>query len=160
MQKLTLSDIIGSTIESIRYHYLAQNEYGLQEFHSYLKLSNGIIINIPVYDDEVFFMMNEGNTKFFRENFNKGENLSSFGQHKTALQQIEDIYFCYYQGEIDDEKRAYLKLGNGYYLTEINYAHIGVHVDLLILNEQEFLNRIHNLSENVKSYLTEIRNSR
>lgn len=150
---MNLFDVIGKQIEAVRYIYKNNNEYGLQEFHSTLKLSNNVIMDFPVYDDEVVVEASTENIQYFKK---KGEELSDFGKEKIEGQTIEDFYFCTCDGEIDDLKRAYIKISNGIYITEINYAPIGVVADLLILNHQEFIQRTTSLSEKVISYLNQI----
>jgi hypothetical protein len=159
-QKLNLSDIIDKAIESIRFIYNPENEYGLTEFHSYFKLTNGTIFDLPDYDDEIMVYLNDDNLKYYSDSYNKGMDLPDFSKSKIELQKIEDIYFCYNQGEVDDNKKAYLKLSNGLYITEINYSPQGVPADLLILNEKEFIGRTKELKENIKSYKKEIKNFR
>ena len=152
--KLTLSEIIGKTISVVRCHYKNENEYGLQEFHSYLKLSNGVIIDFPIYDDEHYRTLTPENEKSLSILFQNGKELSGDTKNRIEGQKIIDLYFCYSENELDEDKRAYLKLSNGLYITEKSHGPQGLtDVNLLTLNEEEFLNRTLALKENVKSYL-------
>jgi hypothetical protein len=157
---LTLSDLIGETISSVRWTYKACNEYDLQEFFSYLKLSNGIIFNIPVFDHEEVFVLSEENKAYFQKCFESGKKLSGFAKEKIEGQKIEDLYFSYFHGELDEDQRAYIKLGNGYYITENNFGPPGLtNIDLMIFDEKDYINRIKSLPDGVtlKSYVKEIK---
>src|SRR5207237_10531586 len=61
MQTLTLSKLIGQTIDTIHCTYKAQNEFGLQEFYSFIKLSNGTIFSFPHLADDDFIILNNVN---------------------------------------------------------------------------------------------------
>ena len=61
---MTISEIIGLTISEIRYTYTFQNEYYMQEFHAFLKLSNGLIIEIPQFSDLELIENTERNKTF------------------------------------------------------------------------------------------------
>ena len=151
MKTLKLSELIGETISSVRCTYNPSNEYHLQEFHSYLKLGNGLIIDFPIFDEEEFLVLDDENINYFLDCFENAEEISSIAKRKIEGQKIENIFFCYYEDKLEDSKRAYLKLSNGYYITEINYGPPGINVDLLILSESEFQQRIKFLNENVKA---------
>lgn len=130
----------------------------LQQFKAFFKLSNGTIIDIPTYDDEEFLILSDENIAYFLECYEQGKELTKSGKARIEGQKIEDIYFCYYQEELLDN--AYVKLSNGYYITETNYGPPGVTtVDLLILSEKEFLKSTELLNAQIKSYLQEIKSS-
>ena len=160
MKILTLSDIISQTIESIRYRYKYQNEYDLQEFYSYIKLSSGIIIDIPTWDDEEFRELSIDNVNYYKESFEKGEEIIPSAREVIYGQRIEDIYFCYFDNEIDLDNPSFLKLSNGYYLTERNIGPPGIPgIDLLYFNQKQFEERIQSFRLTVKSYINEIKNA-
>ena len=157
-QSLTLSQLIGETVSSVRWVYDACNKHGLQEFHSFIKLANETIINIPVYDDEVFFVLNEKNRQFFQEGYNKGRQLFDAERKNVEGKVIDDILFSYNNGQISEDKVAYLKLSNGYYLTEVGYRPPGIKdIGIFILRQNEFEDRIRVQGEDIKSYLKDIR---
>jgi hypothetical protein len=162
MDTLTLSELIEQCINSVRWIYTEKNEYDLQEFHSYLKLSNGIIIPIPQYDNEAFLKLNIENIDYFQKHYGNAQELKGDSKTKIEGHKIEDIYFCYYNGEIDNDKKAYIKLKNGLYFTENNFGPVGVtNVDLIIYNQKEFdkeINSIKAYKGHVKSYIGEIKN--
>jgi hypothetical protein len=76
MNILRLSDLIGQQIEELRFHYTPQNEYGLQSFHSYIKLANDVIIDIPKFDDEDYLQLTQENLDYLRKMFDSGKSVS------------------------------------------------------------------------------------
>jgi hypothetical protein len=153
-----LSQLIGATISSVRYNYIKENEYGLQEFQSFFKLSDGSVTEIPFYPEEVFLVLNDDNEHFLKGSYDKGQEITEEGKAILEGAKIEDFYFCEWDGEIDLGKRAYVKLNNGYYITEVNYGPGGLtNVDLLILDEQQFKDRVYSLNEQLKSYIKELK---
>lgn len=58
MATLKLSELIVQYIEDLRFQYIRENEYGLQSFHSYIKVKNGIIISIPHVNDDEYLELN------------------------------------------------------------------------------------------------------
>ena len=49
---MTLTDSIGKIITEIKYCYNPENEYGLQEFESFIKIDNDKVIQIPYFPAE------------------------------------------------------------------------------------------------------------
>src|SRR5687768_16509125 len=96
-----LSQLKGATISSVRYNYINENEYGLQEFQSFLKLSDGTITDIPFLPEEVFLVLNDDNDHFLNESYNKGQAITEEGKAILEGAKIEDFYFCEWKGEID-----------------------------------------------------------
>ena len=138
MKILRLSEIVGHEILELRYHYVSENEYGLQSFYAYIKLSGDIIISIPNFDDDEYLNLTKENLNYFSERFNTGQLVNEKAKSYFVGQKIIDFYFSYYNGEIDIDFPAIIKLSNNYYLTEINYGPPGIYVDLSILDERQF----------------------
>lgn len=57
--KVSVKDLIGLKIKDIRFKYLSNNGYDLQEFTTYVKLTNDLIFTIPYYYDEEFSVFDE-----------------------------------------------------------------------------------------------------
>jgi hypothetical protein len=157
MEILKLTDIIGQEIVELKFHYFPENEYGLQSFHSYIKLANDRIIGIPNFDDEEYLELNQDNLNYYKTMFDTGQSLN----HKTTRQliigqKIVDFYFCYYENEIDFNFSAFIKLSNSYYLSEYNFGPIGItDVDLIIFDEKQFINeieRVNNINIDIRSF--------
>lgn len=155
---MNVSEIIGLKITEIRYNYIYQNEYDMQEFFAYLKLSNGSIIEIPKFFDSKIDM-NEKLSEIFSEA--KKPNYKC----KTEIenQKIIDIHFWFEEEESHMEFKAYLELENGNFITEMNYGPKGLTtVDLEILTKADFEKFKTTLHEDlqIKSYLIELNNVR
>ena len=153
---MNISDIIGLTITEIRYTYTYQNEYDMQEFFAYLKLSNGLIIEIPQYSD---LELNESAER--NRIFDEAKMPNKDCKKRIENQKIVDIHFCYYDNEQDFDSKAYIELENGTYFTEENRGPQGLtDIDLEMLSKSEFEERIAELDEEseIKSYLAEIKN--
>ncbi|MGC4103307.1 hypothetical protein [Ferruginibacter sp.] len=139
MDTLKLSDLIGKEIVEIRFHYVPENEYGSQSFHSYIKLSNDAIIGIPEFDNEEYLELTPDNLDYFKMRFVTGE--PAYEEVKTYFvgQKITGLFFNYYDNQIDIEQRAFIELANGIYLTENNFGQVGLpDIDLIILDKEEF----------------------
>lgn len=159
MKYITLENILGETISHIRYSF--EKEYDLQIFHSYIKLENDIIFSLPTYDDSLVYLLNGNNKNHFGKEYNEGEEIEEYLKKKIIGHKIEDIYFCYYMREIDDDKLSVLKLSNGIYFTEINYRPVGISVGLEIYTEKEFQHFQKEYTKNkdcqIKSYLRDVK---
>jgi hypothetical protein len=148
MNILRLSDLIGQQIAELRFHYTPRNEYGLQSFYSYIKLANNVIIDIPKFDDEDYLQLTQENLDYLRKMFDSGKSVSDKVKTYFAGQKIADIYFSYYNGEIEVDHSAFIKLSNGYYLTENNSGPMGLtNIDLIILDEKTFVEEIKRLRD-------------
>ncbi|MGX7666732.1 hypothetical protein [Flavobacterium pedocola] len=158
MEILKLSNVIGQEIAELKFHYVQENEYGLQTFDSFIKLANGKLIGIPKFDDDDYLELNPEVLEYYTTKFNTGSFLNNTAWRNLIIgQKIEDFLFCYYDNEIDFEFSAYIKLSNGYYITETNSGPVGItDVDLQVLNEKEFqqeMNRLKNNEIEVRSFL-------
>jgi hypothetical protein len=159
MTNLRLTDLIGSSVRELRFHYTPKNEYQMQEYHAYLRLSNDQVIPFPKFTEDDSLRFTETKISYFKKIFEKAAPLSIINQKKIEGTHIEDLYFAYNHNLPKKESKAYLKLDNGYYLTECNYGPQGLtDIGLHVLNEKQFQDRIGKLMENVKSYLHQIRN--
>jgi len=67
MDTLKLSKLIGLEIVELRFHYVPENENAMQSFHSYLKLSNDFIIDIPHFDDDDYMELTEDNLNYLKK---------------------------------------------------------------------------------------------
>ena len=125
-------DIIGLKIADMRFHYVRQNAEGLQEFFCYLKLSNEQIISIPVWPDAP-----EEEDESFREpTYNSALKFQQSILNKVLGAEVEDIIF---RDTADFFSRpAILKLDNGYFLSEQNYASEGQSAGLCLWSERNF----------------------
>lgn len=153
---MSVSEIIGLTITEIRYNYIYQNEYDMQEFFAYLKLSNGLVIQIPQYFDCDIKTNDELNRIFL-----KAKKLNENCKTKIENQKITDMHFWFYEQESHIEFKAYLELENGNFVTENNFGPMGLTtVDLEILNKSDFDKLKDELDEDlqIKSYLKELKN--
>ena len=149
MDTLKLSELIGQEIRDLRFHYISENEYGLQSFHSYIKLATDIIIDIPKFnDDNDYLQLTEDNLNYLKKRFDTGELVKEEINSYFVGQKIVDFYFSYYNDEVDFDHCAFIKLTNGYYLSENNSGPVGLtDIDLIILDEKEFLERTKDLKE-------------
>ncbi|QSB29251.1 hypothetical protein [Flavobacterium sp. CLA17] len=153
---MNVSEIIGLKITEIRYNYIYQNGYDMQEFFAYLKLSNGSIIEIPqIFDSEI------DKDEELSKIFSKAKKPNSKCKTEIENQKIIDIHFWLEEEESHMEFKAYLELENGNFVTEMNYGPIGLTtVDLEILTKADFEKFKTELDEGlkIKSYLIELKN--
>ena len=75
MDTLHLSTLIGKEIIDLRFHYVPENEYGLQSFHAYLKLIDDTIIDIPKFDDDLYLHLTTENLEYLKSRFDKDKQL-------------------------------------------------------------------------------------
>lgn len=158
MDTLKLSELIGREIDELRFHYIPENEYGLQSFFSYIKLKNDIIIGVPKFsDDNDYMQLTEENVSYYKKMFDTGEIVNEKIKSYFEGQRILDFYFSYYNGEVDLDSSAYIKLTNGYYISEHNSGPLGVtNINLVIFNENEFLKeveRVNKFQVDVRSFI-------
>jgi hypothetical protein len=158
MDYLLLSQLIGKEIAELRYHYIPENEYDLQSFHAFIRLSDDTIINIPVFDDDEYLLLNKENTDYFAMQFNTGTAVDDAGKAFFAGQRILDLFFSYYNNETDIDHPAFIKLSNGYYLSENNYGPPGLtNIDLILMDQEQFNKEVKRLNEagiEVRSYIS------
>lgn len=149
MDTLKLSELIGQEIKDLRFHYISENEHGLQSFYSYIKLANDVIIDIPKFnDDNDYLQLTEDNLDYLKKRFDTGELVNEKIKTYFVGQKIVDFYFSYYNNEVDSDYCAFIKLTNGYYLSENNSGPVGLtDIDLIIIDENQFIERTKDLEE-------------
>ena len=149
MNILKLSSLIGQEIAEVRFHYVPEDEYGLQSFYAFLRLTDETILTIPKFsDDDDYLELTPDNVSYLKRMFDTGDLVGKQVKKCLVGQKIVDFYFCYYHGEVDIDISAFIKLTNGYYLSENNDGPIGVNnVDLILLTESEFLEKVKKLNE-------------
>jgi len=156
MDILHLSTLIGKEIIDLRVHYVSENEYGLQSFHTYLKLSDDTIIDIPKFDDDVYLHLTTENLEYLKSRFDKGTIIDKKLRTLIVGQKITDLFFCYYNNEVDVDFSAFVKLSNNMYLSEKNFGPVGItNVDLILLNDEEFnteKQRLHSIDVTVEQF--------
>lgn len=139
MNTLLLSTLIGKEIADLKFHYVPENEYGLQSFHSFIKLTDGTIIDIPKFDDDIYLHLTKENLEYLNSMFESGEKIDEKTRALIVGQKITDLFFCYYNNEVDIDYSAFIKLSNNLYLSEKNFGPIGItDINLTILNEEQF----------------------
>lgn len=154
METLKLSELIGQEIADLRFHYLPENEYGLQSFHSYIKLTDNRIISIPSFDDDDYLELTQENLGYMQKRFDTGDTVPEKSKSFFVGQKIMDFFFTYYNNEVQFDHSAFIKLTNGFYLTENNFGPVGLtNIDLIILDEQQFLERQNNTVVEIRSFL-------
>lgn len=139
MEILHLSSLIGKEIADLKSHYVPENEYGLQSFHSFIKLTDGTIIDIPKFDDDIYLHLTKENLEYLNSMFESGEKIDEKTRALIVCQKITDLFFCYYNNEVDIDYSAFIKLSNNLYLSEKNFGPIGLtDINFTILNEEQF----------------------
>lgn len=147
MDMLKLSEVIGKEIADLRFHYVPENEYGLQSFHAYLKLSDDSIIDIPKFDDDVYLHLTTENLDYLKSRFNTGKIIDKKLSNFIVGKKITDLFFCYYNNEVDIDFSAFVKLSNNMFVSEKNYGPVGLTgITLILKNEIEFITEINRLN--------------
>ncbi len=100
METLRLSELIGDEIAEIRYQYAWDNGYGLQEFHSYIRLISGHIIDIPDFPEYVYRSAPPGNLNHYQSQFYSGTAIDEPVKSLVVGQKIVDFHFKYYENEL------------------------------------------------------------
>jgi hypothetical protein len=149
MDTLKLSELIGQEIVELRFHYIPENEFGLQMFYSYIKLASDKIIDIPKFcDDDNYLQLTPDNLSYLAARLGTGNVVNDEVKRYFVGQKIVDFYFSYYNNEVDSEYSAFIKLANGYYLSENNSGPLGVtDIDLIVFDEKQFIERAERLKE-------------
>lgn len=129
-----VKDVLGLKIKEIKFNYTVENDFGLQEFTTFIKLSNNEIIQIPYFIDEYWnsndvILINEYSKIQFFDN----EILKIVGKS------IVDFYFVFFENELNEQEKAIVEIEDGVYFTEKHFGPVGLtDVNLRILNKDEF----------------------
>jgi len=158
MDTLKLSDLIGQEIAEVRFRYIPETEeYSIQAFNTYIKLAGNNIIDIPIFDNDNYLQLTAENLEYFQECFNGGDAITDDGKKCLVGQKIVDFLFCYRSDKRVYDRSAYIKLSNGYYLTERKFAPIGIYVGIRLLDKRQFLKEKDELADkfriNIRSFL-------
>ena len=150
-------EIINLKIDKVKYHYNLTD--GFQVFYSYLKLSNGKIIDLPHYHNLERFSI-DSRLENSKKDYRKAKRINQEEREKIQGQRIVDIHYCFYENESDEERRAHIELSNGIYLTEDNYGVVGMGIGLILRTKEEFDRLKSELEDGfeIRSYLKEIKN--
>lgn len=159
METLRLSQLIGDEIAEIRYHYVPKNEYGLQEFHSYIRLRSGYIIDIPDFADNVYMFLSPENLHYFKSQFDSGTAVDETLKRLVVGQKIVDFHSIYENNELDWFSGHYIELANGMYVTENRSGPIGLTgIDLFVLDKKRFTDKTS--GDDVRSFLATRKDNR
>ncbi|WP_299314404.1 hypothetical protein [uncultured Aquimarina sp.] len=136
---MKLSDLIDEKISKIRFNYKFENENGMQEFQSQIRLSNGKIVLLPKYpDDNIDLIEDYSNNKSVT--FEKAQRYGLTSRLMFRNKQIKDIHFRFLDNEHFKDSSAILELDNGKFITENNYGPNGLtDINLVIMNKTQFL---------------------
>jgi hypothetical protein len=154
IEVLTLSSLIGKEILEARCHYTYENEWGLTEYHTYIKLSGNIVIDIPMFDDQEYSLSTQDNSGYLQERFDSGNSFLDETRKKIEGQMIVDFFLCFNEeGDLHDLGSGYILLSDGNYLVERQYAPPGIGIGLLILDEKRFIDRNKQFKIDARSFL-------
>lgn len=151
MEVLRLSQLIGDEIAEIRCHYVWENEYGLQEFHSYIRLKSGHIIMIPDFPNDVYVHLSPEKPDYFKSQFDSGTAIEERQKRLVVGQKIVDFHFNHYDNELDTSWTQYIELANGMYLTEDRSGPLGASIGLYVLDKKKFADKTD--GDDVRSFL-------
>jgi|GEM_PF-381594 len=133
--KVVIKDLIGLKIKDIRFKYVDDNGYDLQEFITYVKLTNDLIFTIPYYYDEEFSVFDEE----IEEEYLNAQHLPKSILKLFQGMEIVDFHFVFHENELCELEKAIVELEDEFYFTEMHNGPIGLtDVDLEILNKQKF----------------------
>ena len=135
LMKVSVKDLIGLKIKDIRFKYLCNNGYDLQEFTTYVKLTNDLIFTIPYYHDEEFSFFDEE----IEEEYFNAQHLPKSSLKLFQGKEIVDFHFIFHENELCELEKAIVELGDELYFTEKHNGPMGSNdIDLQILNKQKF----------------------
>ena len=137
---MKLSDLIDEKISKIRFNYTVENEQGMQEFQSQIRLSNGQVVLLPKHlNDDIDLVEDYSNNKHI--SFEKAQRYGLTSRLMFRNKQIKDIHFRFLDNEQVMDSSAILELDNGKFITENNYGPNGLtDINLVIMNKTQFLN--------------------
>ncbi|SEM17707.1 hypothetical protein SAMN04487910_4330 [Aquimarina amphilecti] len=136
---MKISDLIDEKISKIRFNYTLENEHGMQEFQSQIRLSNGQVVLLPKHpDDDIDLVEDYSNNK--NTPFEKAQRYGLTSRLMFRNKQIKDIHFRFSDNEQVIDSSAILELDNGKFITENNYGPNGLtDINLVIMNKTQFL---------------------
>jgi len=135
---MKLSDLIDKKISKIRFNYTLENEQGVKEFQSQIRLSNKEVILIPNYPDTDYDLL-EDYQKNKTSTFQKAKRCGLASRLLFRNRKIVDIHFEYQDNEPQRDGRGILELDNGKYITE-NYSGLqGLgEINLVVMDKSQF----------------------
>ncbi|WP_106793234.1 hypothetical protein [Aquimarina sp. Aq78] len=135
---MKLSDLIDKKISKIRFNYKFENEHGIQEFQSQIRLSNGQIVLLPKHLDDNYDLI-EHYSNHRSTPFEKAQRCGLTSRLMFRNKQIIDIHFKFLDNKYLMNSCAILELDNGKFVTESNYGSKGItNIDLKIMNKAQF----------------------
>lgn len=133
--KVVIKDLIGLKMKDVRFSYINDNGYNLQEFTTYIKLTNDLIFTIPYNYDEEFSIFDEE----IGEEYLNAQHLPKSILKLFQGKEIVDFHFVFFENESCELEKAIIELEGELYFTEKHNGPIGLtDVDLEILNKQKF----------------------
>lgn len=133
--KVVIKDLIGLKIKEVKFKYVNDNGYDLQEFTTYVKLTNDLIFTVLYYYDEEFSVFDEEIEEEYLNAQSLSKNILKLFQGKEII----DFHFVFHENELCELEKAIVELEDELYFTEIHNGPIGLtDVDLEILNKQKF----------------------
>jgi len=136
---MKLSDLIDEKISKIRFNYTLENEQGIQEFQSQIRLSNGQVVLLPKHpNDDIDLVEDYSNNR--KTPFEKAQRYGLTSRLMFRNKQIKDIHFRFSDNEQVMDSSAIIELDNGKFITENNYGPNGLtDINLVIMNKTQFL---------------------
>lgn len=136
---MILSDLIDKRISKIRFNYTEENEQGIQELQSQIRLSNKEVILMPNYPDNEYELL-EDYQKNKASTFQKAKRCGLASRLLFRNKKIVDIHFKYLDNEPLKDSRGILELDNGKFITENNSVQQGeTDLNLIVMNKSQFL---------------------
>src|SRR5690606_4196993 len=111
--KVVIKDLIGLMIKDIRFKYLNDNGYDLQEFTTYVKLTNDLIFTIPYYYDEAFSVFDDE----IEEEYVNAQHLPKSSLKLIQGKESVDFHFHFLENESFELEKAIVELEGELYFT-------------------------------------------
>lgn len=133
--KIKVEDLIGLEVKDVRYIYTHDNGFGLQEFTTFIKLSNNFVFNLPYFIDEVMNIDEHDTT----DNYSNAKHFSNDFLSKLIGKKLVDFHFVFINDELLEQGKAIVEFENNIYLLEKASGPIGLtDVDVKILSKANF----------------------
>lgn len=135
---MKLYDVLDQKISKIRFNYTYEDGYGLQQFQSQIRLSNGKILLIPnVPDTEED--LTETYERRKASTFRKAKRCGLASRLLFKNKKIVDIHFKYLDNEPYEDSSCILVLDNDKFITENNSGTQGLtDIDLIIMDSDQY----------------------